>query len=79
MSFLSIILAPQISKVQIYCHFLHFCSQEGNLNEEGNFGAGKEEGEEEGIRMGGNLGQDLVTGWRLRSEEETDYQTDIFL
>merc|ERR1711974_35144 len=54
-------------------------NQEGNLNQEGNFGGNRERGEEGGVNiMGGSLGEDMVNGWKLRSEEETEYQTDIF-
>ena len=42
----------------------------------GNFGGNKELEEE--VKMGGNLGKDIFTGFKLRSEEETDYKTDIF-
>ena len=48
------------------------------MNQEGNFG-GKKETEEELGNMGGSLGEDMVNGWKLRSEEESEYQTDIFL
>ena len=44
----------------------------------GNFGGNKELEEGEGVKMGGNLGKDIFTGFKLRSEEETDYKTDIF-
>merc|ERR1712179_411814 len=56
-------------------------NKDGNLNEEGgNFLGGKKEEWEEGggILGAGSLGEDMVTGWKLRSEEETKYQTDIF-
>ena len=84
---MSIILATKIDKFQILqwkCrifHFLQFCREDGNLNEEGgNFLGGKKEEWEEGggILGAGSLGEDMVTGWKLRSEEETEYQTDIF-
>ena len=48
------------------------------MNQESNFGDNKKvDGEGEG-NMGGSLGEDIVNGWRLRSEEESEYQTDIF-
>ena len=41
---------------------------EGNFNQESNFGA----------TSGRNLGNDMVTGWKVASQEDSDYQTDIF-